>query len=268
MLLPNFIYAEVDAQKSYELGIQAYNNGEYKKAVRLLENALEAGLYANKAKKARLTILKAKKGLTVPSSYRKGIKAFEEEKYKTAIRCLEDALATELNGEELEDTYYKLYYVAILTNNSDKAQKYEKKCEALPHFRRMTDHEIVKFYYSYKSEILKGDIEKYKQLTHPSYLSCMNEKMEKEFTQNFYRRPTEMKKYKEYKNERITSIPYPKKSLEELKDFGYFFPATPVIMLNVDFDYAEGHTGFVLYLSKDNGKWKQVNICQPRPKLH
>jgi hypothetical protein len=42
--LSNVSFAVVDATKSFKAGIQAYESGNYKKAVRLLENAVKAGL--------------------------------------------------------------------------------------------------------------------------------------------------------------------------------------------------------------------------------
>jgi len=47
LLIPNFVFGIVDASKSYRVGVEAYENGDFKKAVHFLESAIEAGLSSN-----------------------------------------------------------------------------------------------------------------------------------------------------------------------------------------------------------------------------
>ena len=48
LLIPNIVFCEVDASKSYLVGVEAYEGGDFKKAVRFLENAIAVGLSGNK----------------------------------------------------------------------------------------------------------------------------------------------------------------------------------------------------------------------------
>ncbi|MBU1168319.1 MAG: hypothetical protein KKD44_02020 [Proteobacteria bacterium] len=48
LLVPDLVFCAVDASKSYLVGVEAYEGCDYKKAVRFLENSIEAGLSGNK----------------------------------------------------------------------------------------------------------------------------------------------------------------------------------------------------------------------------
>lgn len=56
LLLSKLSFAVVDASKSYQVGIKVYNEGKYEKSIRLLENAIEAGLSGLSLKDAYLKI--------------------------------------------------------------------------------------------------------------------------------------------------------------------------------------------------------------------
>ena len=67
--LSNISFAVVDAVRSYEAGVKAYESGNYKKAIRLLENAVEAGLSGKELIDAedKIKIYKSRPALRVNS---------------------------------------------------------------------------------------------------------------------------------------------------------------------------------------------------------
>jgi hypothetical protein len=75
LLLPSIVYADVDPQKMYGLGMEAYSSEKYEKAIELFEKAIDAGLSGDKLKIAKIKISDANNALIIPPKEREALNA-------------------------------------------------------------------------------------------------------------------------------------------------------------------------------------------------
>jgi hypothetical protein len=82
VFIPILAFAVVDAAKSYESGIKAYNEGNYKKAIKLLENAINAGLRGEQFENSKKIIQKSHEELNASVPDKKKVKTDSISKFK------------------------------------------------------------------------------------------------------------------------------------------------------------------------------------------